>query len=247
MLTNLPDRPAYFNFDVSVNLRGAPPWSGLAPAAHALTEANLKHAAAAGAVVIDTRSAPLFGAGHFPDSLNIGLGSAMFSTWVGFLVPGEAEIVLVVNDAAGAAKARLELGAHRLRRRARLHRGRHTDGNAPAFAVERSRPEVGGGRAAMRRSSSMCGRRGEWQNGRIESAKHIPLPRVAQTHHRSAARAASGHHLRRRIPEWHRRQLAAARALFRGLANVMGGMGAYQESRSPSWQVADLVFAGEYI
>src|SRR5205085_1995553 len=100
MLTNLPDRPAYFNFDVGVNLRGASHLGELAPM-HALTEEEVKEAVASGAVVIDTRGAPFFGAGHFPDSMNIGLASAMFSTWTGFFVPGDSQIVLVVSDAGG--------------------------------------------------------------------------------------------------------------------------------------------------
>lgn len=87
MTANLPDRPAYFAYDVGVNLRGAAPFSPLPPL-RVLAEAELKRAAGQGALVIDTRPAPFFGAGHFPGSLNIGLGSALFSTWAGFFVPG---------------------------------------------------------------------------------------------------------------------------------------------------------------
>ena len=108
MTANLPDRPAYFAYDVGVNLRGATPLSQLPPL-RALTEDELEEAAREGATVIDTRSAPFFGAGHFPGSLNIGLGSALFSTWTGFLVPGGNAIALVVGSADAASKARLEL------------------------------------------------------------------------------------------------------------------------------------------
>lgn len=99
---------AHASFEVGVNLRGATPFSELPPL-HALTEADVKKAAASGAVVIDTRSAPFFGGGHFPGRLNIGLVSAMFSTWTGFFVPGDSQIVLVPGTFSNAAKARLEL------------------------------------------------------------------------------------------------------------------------------------------
>jgi hypothetical protein len=73
MVSNLPDRPAYFSHDVQVNLAGAPPFRSL-PAISPMTEEALQAAATRGAVVIDTRSAPFYGAGHFPGSLNIDLG-----------------------------------------------------------------------------------------------------------------------------------------------------------------------------
>src|SRR5262249_55061894 len=108
MLANLPDRPAYFAFDVALNLKGAPPLSQLPPLCP-LTGSELQKAAAAGAVVLDTRHAALFGAGHFPGSLNIGFGSAMFATWSGFFVPGDSEIILVVSETSVPRKARLAL------------------------------------------------------------------------------------------------------------------------------------------
>ena len=74
-----------------------------------MTEEELKHAVKDGAVVLDVRSAAQFGAGHFPGSINIGVGSPSFSTWTGFVIPGEKAIALVVRSAADAKRARLEL------------------------------------------------------------------------------------------------------------------------------------------
>src|SRR5204862_1339754 len=67
MVENLPDRPAYFSHVVEVNLTGAPPWRSLTRP-RVMTEDELRSEAKNGAVVIDTRSAPFFGAGHFPGS-----------------------------------------------------------------------------------------------------------------------------------------------------------------------------------
>ena len=108
MTANLPDRPAYFSYDVDLNLEGAEPFSALAPLDE-MTEEELKHAVKDDAVVLDLRSPAKFGAGHFPGSLNIGLGSPSFSTWTGFMVPGEKAIALVVGAPEEAKKARLEL------------------------------------------------------------------------------------------------------------------------------------------
>ena len=87
MTANLPDRPAYFSYDVGVNLEGAEPFSALPPLDE-MTEEELKHAVQDDAVVLDVRSPAKFGAGHFPGSINIGVGSPSFSTWSGFMVPG---------------------------------------------------------------------------------------------------------------------------------------------------------------
>jgi hydroxyacylglutathione hydrolase len=244
MTTNLPDRPAYFAYDVGVNLRGAPPFSQLPPLV-ALTEADVKQAVASGAVIIDTRSAPLFGAGHFPDSVNIGLGSAMFSTWAGFFVPGDAPIVLVVNEAASAAKARREL--------ARIgfdHVLGYIEADALAETRQLSQLSASDLKSALARGEAPfvldVRTAGEWQNGHIEAAKHLPLPalpkRIAEVPHGRPVAIICG--------SGYRSGIAASlllRAGYTGLANVMGGMGAYQESQCPDWQAADLVFAGEYI
>ncbi|MGH8094550.1 MAG: MBL fold metallo-hydrolase, partial [Chthoniobacterales bacterium] len=80
MTANLPDRPAYFSYDVGVNLEGAEPFSALPPLDE-MTEEELKHAVKDEAVVLDVRPMSQFGAGHFPGSINIGLASPAFSTW----------------------------------------------------------------------------------------------------------------------------------------------------------------------
>ena len=108
MTANLPDRPAYFSYDVGLNLEGAEPFSALPPLDE-MTKEELRHAVRDEAVVLDVRSASDFGAAHFPGSINIGLGSPSFSTWTGFIVPGEKAIALVVDSAEDAKRARLEL------------------------------------------------------------------------------------------------------------------------------------------
>ncbi|NIP81219.1 MAG: MBL fold metallo-hydrolase, partial [Gemmatimonadetes bacterium] len=58
---------------------------------------------ATGAVVVDTRSADAFAAGHVPGTINIPLTRA-FTTWAGWLVPYDADFYLI-GDEAGTAEA----------------------------------------------------------------------------------------------------------------------------------------------
>jgi hydroxyacylglutathione hydrolase len=244
MVENLPDRPQYFAHDVEMNLAGAQPLSSL-PALRALSETELSGIAARGAVVIDTRSAPFFGAGHFPGSLNIGLSSNLFATWVGFLVPFGKEIALVVGSAENAKKARLELArigydnvlgyieADSLARTRQLsqlgveelHFGlRH--GEAPQVLDVRTA--------------------GEWEAGHIENAVHIPLPSLP----RCTGNLGKDSRLAIICGSGYRSSIAASLLQAQGFSrvqNVMGGMGAYLETSIPPWQPSDLVFIGENI
>ena len=242
MLANLPARPAYFAYDVGVNLRGATPFSEL-PSLRALNEAELRKAVADGAAVIDTRSAPFFGAGHFPGSLNIGLGSALFSTWVGFLVPGGTPIALVVGSADAAAKARLEL--------ARIGFDEvlgYIEADTLTETRQLSQLSVCDLKGALQRGGPPqvldVRTPGEWETGHIEGAQHIPLPKLT----------ASLSQLPKDVPlavicgSGYRSSIAASLLLARGFAraqNVMGGMGAYQETKCAEWQAADLVFTAQ--
>ena len=229
---------------MQVNLGGAPALSALPPM-EALAETELKTTFASGAAVIDTRSAPFFGAGHFPGSLNIGLSSNLFSTWVGFLVPFGKPVALVVGSADGAQQARLELA-------------RIGYDNVPGYleadllTQTRQLSQLGVEELhfALKRGEAPrlldVRTAGEWAAEHIEGALHIPLPglprRLAELprHDPLAVICGSGY----------RSSIAASllrEAGFSRVQNVMGGMGAFLETRVPEWQPSDLVFIGESI
>src|SRR6266850_2684988 len=244
MVENLPDRPQYFAHDVEMNLAGAQPLSSL-PAPRALSEAELSGIAARGAVVIDTRSAPFFGAGHFPGSLNIGLSSNLFATWVGFLVPFGKEIALVVGSAENAKKARLELarigydnvlGYIEADALARTRQLSQLGVEELHFGLKRDEaPQVLDVRTA-----------GEWDAGHIDSALHIPLPSLP----RRTGSLGKDSRLAIICGSGYRSSIAASLLQAQGFSrvqNVMGGMGAYLETSIPPWQPSDLVFIGESI
>ena len=244
MVENLPDRPQYFAHDVEMNLRGAPSLTS-PPAFRPLSESELSDLAGRGAVVIDTRSAPFFGAGHFPGSLNIGLSSNLFATWVGFLVPFGTEIGLVVGSIESALRARLELlrigydlvtGYVEAESLARTRQLSQLGVEELHFGLKHGEaPQVLDVRTG-----------GEWEAGHIDSALHIPLPTLP----RRTGNLGKDSRLAIICGSGYRSSIAASLLQAQGFSrvqNVMGGMGAYLETSIPAWQPSDLVFMGENI
>ena len=227
MTANLPDRPAYFSYDVGINLEGAEPFSALPPLDE-MTENELKHAVKDEAVVLDLRPPAEYGAGHFPGSLNIGLGSPSFSTWTGFMVPGEKAIALVVNSAEEAKRARLEL--------ARIGFDNLLGYIKSAALSEREKlPQmtVAQLRANLRKDGLLVidvRTPNEWKSGHIESARHIPLATFGKhlpdlpNDRKIAVICGSGY----------RSSVATSMLQARGyknVENVAGGMSAFAESK----------------
>lgn len=223
MTANLPARPAYFSYDVDLNLIGAPPMSSL-PKLAEIDEGKVKIAARDGAAIVDVRSPAEFGTGHLAGSINIGIGSPSFSTWVGFMVGSDAQIVLVVNASADAQKAQLEL--------ARIGFDR-VDGFliADGISEKQTLPQmrVQELKRADHESLILDVRTPtEWKNGHIESAQHVPLATFAKALPRLprdrpvAVICGSGY----------RSSIASSLLRANGyerVANVTGGMAAYEE------------------
>lgn len=239
MISNLPDRPAYFGFDVGINLQGATPYRELPPVQR-LNEQEVQDAANAGAVVIDTRSAPFYGAGHVPRSLNIGLNSPMFSTWVGFTVPGNKPIALVVGSADSVSQARLELARigfdqivgyivaddlKETRQTSQLSvcdlKAMEGSPKAP-FILDVRTPS-------------------EWNATHIAGARHIPLPQLSK----HVSQLPKDQSIAVICGSGYRSSLGGSlleSAGFQRVQNVMGGMSAYSEAHCDELLPADLVF-----
>ena len=62
-------------------------------------------ALATGTIVVDARPAANHRAGHIPGTLNIPLGRS-FTTWAGWLVPSDRDVVLIADGDAAAAAVR---------------------------------------------------------------------------------------------------------------------------------------------
>jgi hydroxyacylglutathione hydrolase len=226
MTANLPDRPAYFSYDVDLNLKGAAPIASL-PSPKELSENELVDAGKNGAAIIDVRPAGEFGAGHFPGSLNIGLGSPSFSTWAGFMVPGDKPIAMVLASANDAKNARLNLariGFDNVLGYITAQALTHPQ-KLPQISVEELTASLknGGPLVVDVRTSN------EWKSEHIDGARHLPLstfarPELDLPKDRSIALiCGSGY----------RSSIAASLLQARGykdLVNVTGGMTAYTES-----------------
>ncbi|MBA9078578.1 MULTISPECIES: MBL fold metallo-hydrolase [Rufibacter] len=92
--------PGYFPLNVQMNKQGyANIEHVLTQGLQALSPAAFEAAAnEAGALVLDTRKAADFAAGHIPNAINIGLDGS-FAPWVGELIPDIQQPILFVSDA----------------------------------------------------------------------------------------------------------------------------------------------------
>lgn len=225
MTANLPDRPAYFSYDVGINLKGVNPLSAV-PVPHELTESLVIHALNNGAAVIDTRSPKQFGDGHLPGSINIGIGSPSFSTWAGFMVRGDRPIVLVVDSERDMRNARLEL--------ARISFDNLTGYITIDRLTERQRtPQISAEqlKVSMKNNGPFIldvRTPNEWKSNHIEGAWHVPLSSFAKQvpelprDRQIAIICGSGY----------RSSIAASLLQARGytdVQNVIGGMEAYEQ------------------
>jgi rhodanese-related sulfurtransferase len=107
MTANLPARPAYFLEDAAINREGAPSLTEL-PELKAIAPEELRSILENGGLALDVRSADLFGAGHVPGSVNIGL-SGQFASWAGIVLGTSAHPVLIADTSEQVQEARLRL------------------------------------------------------------------------------------------------------------------------------------------
>jgi hydroxyacylglutathione hydrolase len=101
-----PEVPMYFPRSAARNLEGSTSLSELAPPRELSTDEILKF----DGVVLDVRPNTFYGAGHVPNSLNIGLGG-QFASWAGTMIPIGTEIAIVADT-----KAQVDEAATRLAR-----------------------------------------------------------------------------------------------------------------------------------
>ncbi|MCL4819786.1 MAG: MBL fold metallo-hydrolase [Vicinamibacteria bacterium] len=238
MLTaDQPEVPRYFPMDVELNRSGAPPLAGR-PAPRPLAPATFAEAAAGGAQVVDVRGSLAFGAEHVAGAVNVDL-DGQFAAWCGALLDPGRDILLVADDAAGAAQAAMRLAR---------------------VGLERVEGFLDGGVAAWRAAGMTCAsipqwsveqlasrdpewrvldvrRPGEHEDAHVPGALNVPLDRLER----------SLQDLDREAP-WavicaggYRSSSACGlllRAGFRHVVNVRGGTSAWVAARLPTSRVA---------
>ncbi|HET7275290.1 MAG TPA: rhodanese-like domain-containing protein [Longimicrobiaceae bacterium] len=116
VLAGQPEPPAYFAEMKRIN-RDGPPILGETVRPPHIEDDQLANLLTARELVIDTRPAAAFAAGHVPGTINIPLNKS-FSTWAGWLIPYDRSFYLIVGDGDGrvdeAAAALTRIGLDRV-------------------------------------------------------------------------------------------------------------------------------------
>jgi hydroxyacylglutathione hydrolase len=230
---DLPEAPAYFSRDVRLNREGPGALTELA-APPALTPERVAELQAKGAVVLDTRTSAEYGAGHVPGSVHMGQ-SGQLASWAGSLLSPEAPIVLIAEDAEHVAESRTRLARVGIENVAGYLDGgilawdaaKRPLAKTEQIPVDELKTRIDEGAAL---TVLDVRRPGEWSAGHIAGAVHLPL-------HELEKRAAS---LDRERPvaiicaSGYRSSIATSvleRLGFRGFANVVGGMNAWNAAK----------------
>ncbi len=106
-LTGLLAFPTYYAQMAPIN-RAGPEVLGGVPPIPPLSPSEVEAAVAHGARLVDAREGSAFAQAHVPGSLNVPLEES-FASYVGWLVPFDAPLVLVVPGASGRIEARTQL------------------------------------------------------------------------------------------------------------------------------------------
>jgi len=235
VLDSQSDPPPYFATMKRVN-RDGPPLT-----AQSITEPVTREAAerlpqllARGAFVIDLRPSVLFARGGVPGTINLPLNNA-FASRAGWLVPYDRDVFLVAGDdgemVAQSAMRELKLiGIDRVR-------GWFGADALQNVLAEQTIPQLSATDAATRvRNGSAVivdvRDAGEWAQGHIPGAQHVPLGQLAE---RAAELADGGRQLVLHCAAGGRSAIGASVLLAHGVPNVANMEGGYS-----AWQAAGL-------
>jgi glyoxylase-like metal-dependent hydrolase (beta-lactamase superfamily II)/rhodanese-related sulfurtransferase len=183
MTTDLPEAPQYFARDVAINRGGAAELAEL-PEPAALAASDVEVLRKRGAIVLDTRPAAQYGAGHVPGSLHVGL-SGQFASWAGALVSPQAPIVLVSEEKEQVREAQTRLARVGLDNVAGYLEGGLLEWHRAGFPLATTEQigveeldarirEGGAGRVVDVR------RPAEWHGGHVAAAMNVPLNTLEQ-------------------------------------------------------------------
>lgn len=227
LLEGQPETPRYFAQMKRVNRQGAALLSELRPP-QPLERFILPEVQKDGALVIDTRSAVLFGHAHVPGTLNIP-PDRQFSTYAGWFVDYTAPTYLIASDSL----------IDDLARQLRAIGVDHIPGYFPSQQVDVSQalPTIEAQAAAQRLESGRAllldvRSRSEYDSQHIEGARHIHYGNLVE-------------HIDALLPEQDiilycasgtRSQIAASLLQsygFSGVANMRGGIEAWRKAGLP--------------
>ena len=179
LTAELPERPAYFASDAELNRTGAHALSEL-PELRPLQPSELAARQKSGDVVLDTRPAVQFGAGHIPGALNIPL-VGQFAPTAAAILGLDREIILVAEDDDAARESQIRLARVGIENAGGYLGGGMTEWAAAGHAVaqitqisaDELRRELESDPASIQVVDVR--RKPEWNSGHIPAAMHKPL------------------------------------------------------------------------
>ena len=154
VLAGQPEPPAYFATMKKVNKEGPP-----------ILSDTLGDVVRSGALVIDTRPAAEFAAGHVPGTLNIPLNGS-FVTWSGWLIPYDRDFYVITDRHDEVRRALALIGLDRIAGYLTPIAGRATIAQIAAIDLA---PRLSSVTVVDVRSAN------EWAGGHLPGAVHIPL------------------------------------------------------------------------
>jgi hydroxyacylglutathione hydrolase len=180
VLAGQPEPPKYFAEMKRINKEGPPILDG-PPRPRKLTSAEASRSLGDGTLVIDTRSAASYAAGHIPGTLNIPLNNS-FPTWAGWLIPYDRDFILLAADESSVNSAAESLSTIGLDRGtswiddtifSEWQRG----GGELQTIPQMTNSELAQVASSDRPDTTILDVRGqsEWSAGHIPGAEHIPL------------------------------------------------------------------------
>jgi len=182
LLGSLGSYPAYFDRLAEINRRG-PALLAATPGLEPLSPAAVRALIAAGAQLVDARPLAEFAAGHIPGALSNPLRPA-FATWLGWLLPDDAPLVLVLGpgqDAAELAWQAAKIGYDRLAGRLAGGMDAWLADSGPVETI----PLVTAGQIGDRRVLDVR-QDAEYRAGHIPGATHRELGALTADIHRAA-------------------------------------------------------------
>jgi len=238
VMENMPKPPTYYPVLKQVNKHSATLLAALTEP-KAMTPDDVQ-AAAADALVIDTRGIDAFGAAHVPGSLFAGYGPN-FHTWIGWVAPYDRDVIIVPGgegDVDDVVTALRQIGIDRVvgylagGLKAWTEAGKPTASLSQATVTELASRLDGGEDLTVLDVRSPE----EFEEGHIEGARHFYAGDLAQGQEAPAW-------LNRNMPiavicgSGYRSSVAASLLMnqgFTNLVNVSGGMNAWNEAKLPT-------------
>jgi hydroxyacylglutathione hydrolase len=185
VLAGQPEPPMYFAEMKRINKEG-PRLLGGFHRPQRLPENRLEPLLAQGAVVVDTRHASEFAAGHIPGTINLPLGRS-FTTWAGSVLPYEQDFYLIVEGVTpeGVEEVVRDLAMIGLDRVAGCFSAGVVQTRIQENRASEGVPEVSPDQLASLLATNAVElidvRNGtEWEAGHIPGSRNIPLGRLTE-------------------------------------------------------------------